>query len=134
MRIYTLSGTVLTAASLMSTTAFGILCNAIVRREQDAEGLQWSNLFHRLNGCDTFSGGTAMCMLGVDAVLYLVLALYLEQVLPQEFGVQQPWYFPLQYVWSLGSRAKRWLAVRGRRMGHRGGYYAIATELADVHA
>ncbi len=37
-------------------------------------------------------------MLGIDAVLYLVLALYIEAVFPGEFGVPQPWYFPFT-VW-----------------------------------
>lgn len=44
---------------------------------------------------DDFTFADVLCMLTVDAVLYLLIALYVEAVYPGEFGVPQPWYFPV---------------------------------------
>lgn len=33
-------------------------------------------------------------MLLFDIVLYGVIGFYLDQVLPKDFGISQPWYFP----------------------------------------
>lgn len=40
-----------------------------------------------------FAFGTSIVMLFFDTFLYAVLAWYLDQVWPREFGVAQPWYF-----------------------------------------
>jgi hypothetical protein len=42
-----------------------------------------------------FSFATALGMLFFDTVLYAFLGWYFDQVLPQEFGTRQPFYFPL---------------------------------------
>jgi len=34
-------------------------------------------------------------MLCVDTVLYTLLAVYVEAVLPGDYGIPKPWYFPL---------------------------------------
>merc|ERR1712232_101180 len=36
-----------------------------------------------------------MVMLVIDAVIYQVLAWYIEKVFPGTLGLPQPWYFPL---------------------------------------
>jgi hypothetical protein len=43
-------------------------------------------------------GACAQClaMLALDVVLYGVLAWYLDNVLPREWGTVRPWHFPLQ--------------------------------------
>ena len=33
-------------------------------------------------------------MLAIDTVLYILLALYLDKVLPKEYGKREVWYFP----------------------------------------
>jgi len=38
---------------------------------------------------------TGLFMLIFDAILYTIVGIYLEQVLPKEFGVRLPWYFPV---------------------------------------
>lgn len=43
---------------------------------------------------DDFTFADVLVMLVIDAVIYLLLALYIEAVFPGEFGVPQPWYFP----------------------------------------
>ncbi|XP_055623835.1 phospholipid-transporting ATPase ABCA3-like [Toxorhynchites rutilus septentrionalis] len=78
---------------LFSNTAmaFGVL--NIVRLEGNQAGLQWSNLFTPSTMNDGLSVGTVIVMLLVDALLYLLIALYFEQIMPGEFGVAKPWYF-----------------------------------------
>lgn len=58
-------------------------------------GLQWSNFFNPLTTDDSFVFGHVMLMLILDAFLYLVIALYVEQVFPGSYGVARPWYFPV---------------------------------------
>ncbi|RHY26011.1 hypothetical protein DYB32_007943 [Aphanomyces invadans] len=41
-----------------------------------------------------FQGGLGMLVL--DTILYTALGLYLQEVLPQEYGTPRKWYFPLQ--------------------------------------
>ncbi|CAM9760811.1 unnamed protein product, partial [Sphacelaria rigidula] len=41
---------------------------------------------------------TAIVMLLVDAVVYLMLAWYLDKVIPSEFGTPLPWHFPITNV------------------------------------
>ena len=59
------------------------------------EGIQWQNLNRGVSPDDDFTFADVLIMLAVDAVIYLLLALYVEAVFPGEFGVPQPWYFPL---------------------------------------
>lgn len=45
-----------------------------------------------------------MIMLIVDTILYLLIALYVETVLPGEYGVPLPWYFPCQPSYWRGNK------------------------------
>ena len=56
-------------------------------------GLHWGNL-NVMPGETNFSFQLAVGMLLVDAVLYGIMAAYLEAVLPSDYGTQLPWYFP----------------------------------------
>ena len=51
-------------------------------------------MFEPISVDDTFSVGAVMSMFVVDAILYFIIAWYLEGVWPGEFGVPKPWYFP----------------------------------------
>ncbi|XP_053689710.1 phospholipid-transporting ATPase ABCA3-like [Sabethes cyaneus] len=81
------------ALCLLSNTgmAFGVL--NIVRLEGNQAGLQWSNLFVPSTMNDGLSVGLVIVMFIVDALIYLAIALYFEQIMPGEFGVAKPWYF-----------------------------------------
>ncbi|XP_052859763.1 phospholipid-transporting ATPase ABCA3-like [Anopheles cruzii] len=81
------------ASSLLSNTAMSFGIMNIIRLEATQVGLQWSNLFSAPSMGDDFSVGLVMVMFLVDALLYLGIALYFEQVMPGEFGVAKPWYF-----------------------------------------
>lgn len=47
-----------------------------------------------------------MCMMLVASLLYLSIALYVEQIRPGDYGVPRPWYFPVTRTFWLGNRAK----------------------------
>ena len=72
-------------------------------------GLHWDNLWVQ-PGETNFSYAWAVGMLLADALLYALLAAYLEAVLPSEYGTQLPWYFPLTPEWWRGV-----LVGRGRQ-------------------
>lgn len=46
-----------------------------------------------------------MCTLLVSALLYLLVALYVEQIRPGEYGVPQPWNFPFTRTFWLGTKS-----------------------------
>ncbi|XP_029725464.2 phospholipid-transporting ATPase ABCA3 [Aedes albopictus] len=65
----------------------------ILRLEGNQEGLRWGTMFTSTTIDDGYSVGLGIIMLLVDAVIYLVIALYVEQVMPGQFGVAKPWNF-----------------------------------------
>ncbi|XP_052897147.1 phospholipid-transporting ATPase ABCA3-like [Anopheles moucheti] len=79
---------------LLSNSGMSLAMFLTVRLEATAVGLRWSNLFEPATIDDGFNIGLVIIMLLVDAVLYLLIALYVEQVMPGEFGIARPWYFP----------------------------------------
>uniref|UniRef100_A0A182WCA7 ABC transporter domain-containing protein n=1 Tax=Anopheles minimus TaxID=112268 RepID=A0A182WCA7_9DIPT len=79
---------------LLSNSGMSLAMFLTVRLEATAAGLRWSNLFEPATIDDGFNVGLVIIMLLVDAVIYLLIALYVEQVMPGEFGVARPWYFP----------------------------------------
>ncbi|KAL9704634.1 hypothetical protein quinque_008152 [Culex quinquefasciatus] len=75
-----------------SGMSFGFML--MMRHEGTTTGVQWSNLFSPVTADDDLSVGATMMMLLAAGVIYLVIALYVEKVMPGEFGVAEPWYFP----------------------------------------
>ncbi|KAJ3071815.1 ATP-binding cassette sub- A member 5 [Podochytrium sp. JEL0797] len=69
---------------------FGML--RVNQLEMEGVGCNWEN------SLDGRGIGGFLIVLGVDCVLYMLIALYLDQVVPQEFGVPRPWWFPLRYL------------------------------------
>ncbi|EGZ11630.1 lipid exporter ABCA1 family [Phytophthora sojae] len=60
---------------------------------------------------DNFKFGSSIGMLFFDIILYTLLGLYLERVIPREYGTVEKWYFPLQpSYWVRSFRAKRCLS------------------------
>ena len=57
------------------------------------DGAQWKNFIHPASVDDNFSLGDAMLMLIIDTALYLLVAWYVDNVFPGEYGVPEPWYF-----------------------------------------
>lgn len=74
---------------LLSNTAMAFGFQIIIRLEGTSEGLQWNNFWRPVSVDDNISIGLIMIMLLVCTVLYLMIALYVEKVLPGKYGVPQ---------------------------------------------
>ncbi|XP_063138015.1 retinal-specific phospholipid-transporting ATPase ABCA4 isoform X1 [Rattus norvegicus] len=91
-----------TTVSLLSPVAFGFGTEYLVRFEEQGLGLQWSNIGKSPLEGDEFSFLLSMKMMLLDAALYGLLAWYLDQVFPGDYGTPLPWYFLLQESYWLG--------------------------------
>lgn len=60
----------------------------------DLTGSQWWTIHKGITPDDRFALGHVILMLIFDAIIYLLIALYVEAVFPGEYGVPLPWYFP----------------------------------------
>lgn len=58
------------------------------------DGIQWSNFASGIDASDPMALIDVMGMFIVDAIVYFILAIYVEGVWPGEFGTPLPWYFP----------------------------------------
>ncbi|XP_076975466.1 retinal-specific phospholipid-transporting ATPase ABCA4 [Tamandua tetradactyla] len=90
------------AMSLLSPVAFGFGTEYLVRFEEQGVGLQWGNIGNSPMEGDEFSFLLSMKMLLFDTALYGLLAWYLDQVFPGDYGTPLPWYFLLQESYWLG--------------------------------
>ncbi|CAN9502757.1 unnamed protein product [Ophioblennius macclurei] len=84
------------AASLLSPVAFGFGTEYLSRYEEQGLGLQWNNIQTSPLEKDTYSFMTSILMMVFDAVSYGVLAWYLDNVFPGQYGIGRPFYFPFQ--------------------------------------
>lgn len=73
--------------SLLSQVAFGFGTEYLSRYEEQGLGLQWDNIQTSPLEGDEFSFLTSICMMGLDTVLYAVLAWYLDNVFPGQCGL-----------------------------------------------
>lgn len=81
------------ASSLWCNTAMGYGFMLLMKHEGTSTGLQWSNLFSPVTVDDQLTVAHIVLMLLVDALLYLLIALYVEQVAPGKFGIPKKWNF-----------------------------------------
>lgn len=81
------------AASLLSPVAFGLALDIVSTLESNGVGISWSNLYSPVLG-GGYSFGGALAIMLFDLVLYTLLGAYLGNVLPQEFGLPLPFYYP----------------------------------------
>ncbi|KAG8513504.1 LOW QUALITY PROTEIN: ATP-binding cassette sub-family A member 3 [Galemys pyrenaicus] len=84
---------------LISNIAMSLGARFLVRAEQEKIGLKWSNIFTP-NSIDSFVFAYILEMLLLDAILYGLVAWYIEAVFPGEYGVPKPWnFFLLRSHW-----------------------------------
>uniref|UniRef100_A0A3P9B9A1 ATP binding cassette subfamily A member 3 n=1 Tax=Maylandia zebra TaxID=106582 RepID=A0A3P9B9A1_9CICH len=81
------------SACLISNVAMAMGAQLIGMFEGKGTGIQWSNLFDAVTVDDDFSMAQVLCLLLFDAVLYGMVAWYMEAVFPGEYGVPLPSYF-----------------------------------------
>jgi ATP-binding cassette subfamily A (ABC1) protein 3 len=80
--------------SLLSNTAMALGFNVVIRYEGTQEGIQWHNIFKPVSVDDDFHLGHVWIMLILDAIIYLLIALYVEKIFPGDYGVAEKWNFP----------------------------------------
>ncbi|XP_056143491.1 phospholipid-transporting ATPase ABCA3 isoform X2 [Lampris incognitus] len=78
---------------LISNVAMAMGAQLIGMFEGKGTGIQWSNLFDSVTVDDDFSLAQVLVLLLLDAVLYGLVAWYVEAVFPGEYGVPLPYYF-----------------------------------------
>ncbi|CAH2236791.1 jg8550 [Pararge aegeria aegeria] len=84
----------LTCFSINSAMSYGF---QLILGKESTEGMQWGDFFttHSLESNRLLFGHVCIFLV-VDCVLYMLVALYLEQVLPGPCGAPKVWYFPFQ--------------------------------------
>uniref|UniRef100_A0A8C9NGG6 P-type phospholipid transporter n=1 Tax=Serinus canaria TaxID=9135 RepID=A0A8C9NGG6_SERCA len=92
-------------ASLLSQVAFGFGTEYLSRYEEQGLGLQWGNIRTSPLEGDEYSFLFSINMMIFDAFLYGILSWYLDNVFPGDYGLPQPWYFPVLESYWLGSRS-----------------------------
>ncbi|KAK2651860.1 hypothetical protein Ddye_011716 [Dipteronia dyeriana] len=80
-------------ASLLSPTAFALGSVNFADYERAHVGLRWSNIWRESSGVNFL---VCLLMMLFDALLYCVIGLYLDKVLPRENGVCYRWNFIFQ--------------------------------------
>ncbi|CAK4593959.1 unnamed protein product [Aphanomyces euteiches] len=70
--------------------AFGV--KTLAKAEGNGVGLTTSNWADDINN---FKFITTLYMLIIDSILNTLLGMYLERVIPKDYGVTEKWYFPL---------------------------------------
>ena len=82
-----------TLACLSPPLCMGLGVTNIIQFEGAQTGVTKDNVSTKLNN---FDYSTTMGMLLLDFVGLILLALYMEKVFHQQYGLALPWYFPLQ--------------------------------------
>jgi len=81
-----------TFGCLLAPTAFGIGASILASYEAGGMGVQWQNAFSSPNDQE-IPFIQVLISLVLDTFIYLCLTFYLDNVIPQEFGVPKPYYF-----------------------------------------
>ncbi|KAL0893030.1 hypothetical protein ABMA27_014684 [Loxostege sticticalis] len=93
--------------SLISNTAIGYAFQMMIMCEGTSKGLQWSEFFRSVSYHDEFQPWHVAFMLILDAILYMLIAMYVEKIRPGLYGVPLPWYFPCIPSYWMPNRNKK---------------------------
>ena len=86
--------------SLLSNSGFSVGITLLSEYEQKQIGIQWYNINSPVNNFADVTVLHVYLMLLLDSIIYFVLAWYLDEVLPKEYGYRRPFYFPFTpYYW-----------------------------------
>ncbi|XP_024416312.2 phospholipid-transporting ATPase ABCA3-like [Desmodus rotundus] len=93
------------ASCLSSNIVMALGAKFLVKAEMDKIGIKWSNIFSPTTG-ENFVFAYILGMFLFDAVLYGLVAWYIEAVFPGEYGVPKPWNFFLLRSHWFGEKPK----------------------------
>jgi ABC-type multidrug transport system ATPase subunit len=87
------------AASLLPAMGFYLGASAMSKYESSQQGVTWSNINE-----GAFPLSVTLFILALDVLLYSMLAWYLDQVVPSEYGIQRkPWFVLSPEHWTGGA-------------------------------
>ncbi|CAC5402030.1 ABCA2 [Mytilus coruscus] len=92
--------------SLFSTAAFGLSGKYFAFYEEEGVGVQWYNIHLSPVENDQYSLLTAVLMMILDTFIYTILAWYIENVYPGQYGLPKPWYFAFTKTYWFGGSMK----------------------------
>lgn len=75
--------------------------------EGKGTGLQWSMFNEPVSVDDDFTMANVITMLYIDAIIYLVLALYIENIWPGQYGIPKGVLYPFKLSYWRGSTPRR---------------------------
>nr|KAF6439597.1 ATP binding cassette subfamily A member 3 [Rousettus aegyptiacus] len=94
------------ASFLSSNIVMALGTKALVEAEIDKIGVKWSNIFSP-STMENFVFAYTLGTFLLDAVLYGLVAWYIEAVFPGEYGVAKPWNFFLLRSFWFGENPKK---------------------------
>jgi ATP-binding cassette subfamily A (ABC1) protein 3 len=98
-----------TGACILPPVALAFGVQTLATAESTGVGMSFASSSTEVNN---FKFGSAVGMLFFDIFFYTLLGIYLERVIPREYGTVEKWYFPLQpsywarAVHSRGNKSK----------------------------
>ncbi|XP_076997705.1 phospholipid-transporting ATPase ABCA3-like [Tamandua tetradactyla] len=94
------------ASCLCSNIAMALGIQFLVNAEMQGTGIKWSNIFTSTQ-TDNFVFAYVLGMLLCDALLYGLVAWYIDAVFPGEYGMPKPWNFFLQHSYWFGEPTEK---------------------------
>lgn len=79
--------------NLLSNTALCVGLDIIAKNEGTEEGAQFNNIWKKASADSDVTLGIVMLIMLLDSFLYMLIALYIEGIMPGQYGVRKPWYF-----------------------------------------
>ncbi|ODM97302.1 ATP-binding cassette sub-family A member 3 [Orchesella cincta] len=82
--------------ALIPNMALHLAIKVMSAFEGKAVGAHWSNIAEPISSVDPLALGHVILMFLLNTCMYMFLAVYVENVLPSEYGVRKPWYYIFQ--------------------------------------
>eukprot|EP00347_Sterkiella_histriomuscorum_P002219 403369012 len=102
-------------ASLLPNIGMSFSVFTLYYFESDSTGLNFTNA-SIIN--DNISFQIAILTLAFDCVFYLLIGLYLDQVIPSQYGVARKWYFLCSCRYWCGSKRKQIRKDKNKKLKH----------------
>ena len=84
----------------------------ILQSLEGTGGLQWNNLWTRIEPDDPQTMGLYWLMFLVDITIYALIMWYVDTIKPGTYGVGRKWYFPFEVIFDfLGDKLKELMSM-----------------------
>ena len=102
---------------LVAPLAWAFGSAEIIIGEGSGRGVHWNSINHVKNADTDMGLGTSIVIMLFDSFLYLLLAWYLSNVFPGQYGTPRKFYFPFQPSFWCPSSARKRDLKRGVKFG-----------------